>query len=58
MTLQAADPLHRMIDAWEEADAIREALIDPEPSDEFDPTEEDEELARMAAFIGEEVSPY
>ena len=58
MTLRAADPLHRMIDAWHEADAIRADLIDPDPADEFDPTEEDEELARMAAFIGEEVSPY
>jgi hypothetical protein len=32
-------------------------LLDPDPADEFDPTEEDREAARMAADLGPEVDP-
>lgn len=59
MTLPAIRPGVRWVPPVPgEPDLDPEALLDPDPADEFDPSEEDREAARMAADIGEEVVDY
>lgn len=59
MTLPAIRPGVRWVPPVPgEPDLDPAGLLDPDPADEFDPSEEDREVARMAADIGEEVTPY
>ena len=58
MTLPAIRPGVRWVPPVPGEPAVDPAdLLDPDPSDEFDPSEEDREAARMAADIGPEVDP-